>query len=156
MALIGLCAWLALFAVKGGAAAPGSTPAETKAQQYSDVTRAARSETLAFLAIDYEKMDELTDRVLEGATGEFEKQYETSLKALKETAVSQESISTGHVEQVGLSEMDDDSAVVFVSAGSKVQNKGTKGKVEDRSWRIKLSMVKEDSRWLVSKLEFVG
>lgn len=156
LALLGLCAWLVLFAVKGGAAAPGSTPAESKAREYSDVTRAARSETLAFLAIDYTKMDELTDRVLEGATGEFEKQYKTSLKSLKETAISQESISKGHVEQIGLSETDDDSAIVFVSAGSKVQNKGTKGEVEDRSWRIKLSMVKEDSRWLVSKLEFVG
>jgi Mce-associated membrane protein len=37
-----------------------------------------------------------------------------------------------------------------------VRNKGTKGEVEDRSWRIKLTMVKEDDRWLVSQLEFVG
>ena len=101
-------------------------------------------------------MDELTDRVVEGSTGEFEKQYKSSLKSLKETAISQESISKGHVNEVGLSEFDEDSAVVFVSAGSKVQNKGTKGEVEDRSWRIKLSMVKEGSRWLISQLEFVG
>ena len=156
LALLGLCAWLVLFAIKGGAAAPGSTPAETRAQEQSDITRAARTETLAFLAIDYKKMDELTDRVVEGSTGEFEKQYKSSLKSLKETAISQESISKGHVNEVGLSEFDEDSAVVFVSAGSKVQNKGTKGEVEDRSWRIKLSMVKEGSRWLISQLEFVG
>jgi len=31
-----------------------------------------------------------------------------------------------------------------------------KGEVEDRSWRIKLTMVKQGSRWLVSQLEFVG
>lgn len=156
LALLGLCGWLVLFAVRGGAAAPGSTPAEAQAQEYADITRAARTETLAFLAIDYTKMDELTERVLDGAAGEFKKQYQSSLKSLKESAISQESISKGRVDQVGLSETDDDSATVFVSAGSKVQNKGTKGEVEDRSWRIKLSMVKEDSRWLISKLEFVG
>jgi len=78
------------------------------------------------------------------------------LKSLKETAISQESISKGHIDQIGLSEVEPRSASVFVAAGSKVQNKGTKGEVQDRSWRIKLTMVKQDSRWLVSQLEFVG
>lgn len=154
--LVVLCAWLALFGIRGSEAAPGSTPSEELAQHYSDIRRAARAETMAFLAVDHTKMDELTDRVLSGSTGTFKKQYESSLKSLKETAVSQESISKGRVDEVGLSEVDSRSATVFVAAGSKVQNKGTKGKVEDRSWRIKLSMVKEDSRWLISQLEFVG
>lgn len=154
--LVALCGWLALFAVRGSEAAPGSTPTEELAQEYTDIRRAAREETMAFLAVDHKRMDELTDRVISGATGDFEKQYKASLKSLKETAISQESISKGHVEEVGLSEVDARSASVFVAAGSKVQNKGTGGKVEDRSWRIKLTMVKEGGRWLVSQLEFVG
>ncbi len=156
LALLVLVAWLILFAVRGSAAAPGSTPAEARAEQYADVTRAARSEALAFLAVDHKKMDQLTKRVLDGATGEFKKQYQASLKSLKEAAVTQESISTGRVDQIGLGDVDDDSASVFVAASSKVQNKGTKGKVEDRSWRMKLTLAKVDSRWLVSQLEFVG
>ena len=156
LALLVLVAWLVLFAVRGSAAAPGSTPAEARAEQYADVTRAARAETLAFLAVDHKKMDQLTERVLDGATGEFKKQYQASLKSLKEAATSQESISTGRVEQIGLGDVDDDSAAVFVAASSKVQNKGTKGKVEDRSWRMKLTLAKVDDRWLVSQLEFVG
>ena len=156
VALVGLLGWLVLFAVRGGEAAPGSTPTEKLSDQYSDISRAARSETMAFLAVDHKRMDELTDRVLDGATGTFKKQYQASLKSLKETAVSQESISKGRVDEVGLSEVGSRSATVFVAAGSKVQNKGTNGKVEDRFWRIKLSMVKQDSRWLVSQLEFVG
>jgi Mce-associated membrane protein len=154
--LLGLCGWLVVFAVRGSAAAPGSTPAEETAQHYADVTRAARSETLAFLSIDHTKMDRLTKRVLAGATGDFKKQYQSSLKSLKEAATAQESFSTGSIAQIGLGEVDADSATVFVAAGSKVRNKGTKDKVEDRSWRIKLTMAKVDSRWLVSQLEFVG
>ncbi|WP_332642727.1 hypothetical protein [Aeromicrobium sp.] len=156
VALAVLVAWLVLFAVRGSAAAPGNTPAEARAEQYADVTRAARSETLAFLAVDHKKMDQLTKRVLDGATGEFKKQYQASLKSLKEAAVTQESISKGRVDQIGLGDVDGDSASVFVAASSKVQNKGTKGKVEDRSWRMKLTMAKVDNRWLVSQLEFVG
>lgn len=154
--LLGLCVWLVLFAVLGGSAAPGQTPAEERAQEYADIRSAARAETLAFLTIDHTKMDEMTARVLDGATGDFEKQYRASLKSLKESAASQESFAKGRVDEVGLSEVDADSASVFVAAGSKVRNKGTKGEVEDRAWRIKLTMVKEDSRWLVSQLEFVG
>ncbi|KAA1395985.1 hypothetical protein [Aeromicrobium ginsengisoli] len=154
--LVALCAWLVLFAVRGDAAAPGSTKSEALASDYSDITRAARAETMAFLSVDHKKMDELTQRVLDGATGTFKKQYQSSVKSLKETAVAQESISKGSVGEIGLSEVDPDAATVFVAAGSKVQNKGTNGKVEDRSWRIKLSMVKKDDRWLVSQLEFVG
>ena len=101
-------------------------------------------------------MDGLTARVLDGATGSFKKQYQSSLKSLKESASSQESFSTGSISEVGLSEVDADSASVYVAAGSKVKNKGTDGKVEDRSWRIKLTMAKEGGRWLVSNLEFVG
>lgn len=154
--LLGLCVWLVLFAVLGSSAAPGQTPAEERAREYSDIRHAARAETLAFLTIDHTKMDELTAQVLDGATGEFKKQYQESLKALKDSAASQESFSTGRVDEVGLSEVDADSASVFVAAGSKVKNKGTKGEVQDRSWRIKLTMSKEGSRWLVSQLEFVG
>lgn len=154
--LAALVGWLVLFAVRGGAAAPGSTPAEERSKEYSDIRRAARAETLAFLAIDYKRMDQVTGRVLEGATGAFKKQYQASQKSLKDAATSQESLSTGRINQVGLGEVDADSATVFVAAGSKVRNKGTDGKVEDRSWRIKLSMDKERGRWLVSQLEFVG
>ncbi len=154
--LLILLVWLLLFAFKGAAAAPGSTPAEERAQEYSDVTRAAGEATVAFLTVDHKRMDELSARVLDGATGEFKKQYQSSLKSLKDATVSQESVSTGKVAEIGLGEVDSDSASVFVAASSKVQNKGTKGKVEDRNWRMKLTMSKQGDRWLVSQLEFVG
>ncbi|MCW2751379.1 MAG: hypothetical protein JWR83_2489 [Aeromicrobium sp.] len=154
--LVGLIGWLVLFAARGSAAAPGTTPAEGKAQEYADITSAARAETLAFLAIDYTKMGPVTDRVLSGATGNFKKQYQSSLKALKDAATKGKSMSTGSIAEIGLSEVDSDCASVVVAAGSKVKNTGTKGKFEDRSWRIKLTMAKQGSRWLVSNFEFVG
>ncbi len=156
MVLAILLGWLVMFAVRGDAAAPGSTPGEARAAQFADVKKAARTETLAFLDVDYKNMDKLTKKVLDGATGEFKKQYETSLKSLKDAAISQESVSKGRVDEVAIGEADDDSATVFVAAGSKVQNKGTAGKVEDRFWRMKLTMAKVDDRWLISQLEFVG
>lgn len=154
--LVGLIAWLVVFAFRGAAAAPGSTPAEEVADEYTAITRAARSETIAFLTVDHENMDELIERVLDGATGAFKKQYQSSAKSLKDATESQKSVSKGRVDQIGLGEVDTDSASVFVSASSKVKNASTDGKTEDRSWRMKLTMSKEGDRWLVSQLEFVG
>jgi Mce-associated membrane protein len=101
-------------------------------------------------------MDHVTDLVLAGATGTFKKQYKSSVKVLKQAAVDQDSLAKGYVKEIGVGTFDRDSATVFVSAGSKVRNKGTKGKVEDRIWRIRFNMTKVGDRWLVSQLEFVG
>lgn len=154
--LLALLGWLVLFAFRGVGAVPVTTTAERTAQEYTDITRAARAGTLAFLTTDHTKMDELTDAVLDSATGEFKEQYEESLDSLKEAAESEESISEGRVDEVGLGEVTEDTASAFVAAGSAVRNKGTDGEVENRTWRIKLTMAKEDGRWLISRLEFVG
>lgn len=154
--LVGLCSWLAVYAVSGNAPTPVSSPAQEQAEQLSEIRRAAQETTLAFLEVDHTRMDELTARVLDGATGSFEQQYADSVEALKEAATSQESFASAEVFEVGLSEVSTDFATAFVAAGSKVQNLSTDGEVEDRFWRIKLTLVKEDGRWLVSQLEFVG
>jgi Mce-associated membrane protein len=151
-----LVAWLITFAVRGSVAAPGRTPAEERAHELTELRQAARDEAVAFLTIDYRNMDRVTDRVLAGATGAFKKQYQSSAKVLKETAVSQDSVAKGYVKEIGIGTFDSDSATVFVSAGSKVKNKGTEGKVEDRTWRMRFDMSQVGDRWLVSQLEFVS
>ena len=151
-----LVGWLVAFAVQGSVAAPGRTPAEERAHELTELRQAARDEAVAFLTIDYRRMDQVTDRVLAGATGAFKKQYQSSAKVLKETAVSQDSVAKGYVKEIGIGTFDSDSATVFVSAGSKVKNKGTEGKVEDRTWRMRFDMTPVGDRWLVSQLEFVS
>jgi len=134
----------------------GQSDEQKAAGQYAEIVKAAKQETIAFLTIDHTKMDDITDAVLDGATGEFKKEYTTSLDSLKDAAKQQESFATGTVDEAGVSEADADSATVFVSAASDVRNKGTDGKTETRAWRIKLTMNREGDRWLVSKLEFVS
>jgi Mce-associated membrane protein len=151
-----LVGWLVVFAVRGSVAAPGRTPAEEQAHELTEIRQAARAEAVAFLTIDHRRMDQVTDRVLAGATGSFKKQYRSSTKVLKDAAVGQDSFAKGYVKEIGVGTVDGDSATVFVSAGSKVRNKGTKGKVEDRTWRMRFDMTKVGERWLVSQLEFVG
>ena len=155
LALLLVAASVFLFK-DGASAAPGDSRAETLSKEYKTVTKAAREETLAFLTVDYQDMDPLIAKVLAGSTGEFKKQYETAKVNLKSSAQDSQAISTGKVLSVGVGDIDDGDAVVFVAADSQVSNKSSKGKPQPRYYRLKLTMLRKGDTWLTSNLQFVG
>lgn len=147
---------IVLLWVRGAAAAPGDSRAETLSRQYAEVTKAARAETNAFLTVDYKDMDPLIAKVLSGATGTFKEEYSRAQVNLKASAQQSQAMSTGKVLHVGIGDIDDTDAVVFVAADSQVTNKSTQGKAQPRYYRLKLTMVRKGDRWLTSNLQFVG
>ncbi len=151
-----LVATSALLFTKGAAATPGDSKAEALSRQYEDVTAAARAQTHAFLTVDYKNMDPLIEKVLAGATGTFKEQYQGAKANLKATAQQGQSVATGEVKEVGIGDIDGDTAVVFVAADGSVTNKNTKGKAQPRSYRFKLTMVREGDKWLTSDLQILG
>lgn len=153
---LALAATSTLLFVRGAGATSGDSRAETLSRQYRAVTRAARAETLAFLTVDYKNMDPLIAKVLAGAAGDFKQQYDRTKVTLKASAQQSQARSTGKVLSVGISDIDDTDAVVFVAADSQVSNKSTRGKSQPRYYRLKLTMVRKDGRWLTSNLQFVG
>ena len=151
-----LVAASALLFTKGAAATPGDSKAEALSQQYEEVTAAARAQTNAFLTVDYKNMDPLIDKVLAGATGTFKEQYQGAKANLKATAQQGKSVASGEVKEVGIGDIDGDTAIVFVAADGSVTNKNTKGKAQPRSYRFKLTMVREGDKWLTSDLQILG
>ncbi len=125
----------------------------TSAQQ--QVARAARAEALAFLTVDHADMDPLIDAVLAGATGEFAEEYASQRRRLVREAVRTEATSTAEVVALGVGDLDADSASVLVAANSTVTNNRTDGEGEVRYYRLRLDLVREDDRWLTSRMEFV-
>lgn len=151
-----LVATATLLFTKGAAATPGDSKAETLSRQHAQVTKAARTETLAFLTVDYKNMDPLIAKVVAGATGTFKEQYEGAKVNLKASAQQARAVSTGQVLSVGIADIDDSSAVAFVAANSQVTNASTKGKPQPRYYRLKLTMVRKGDAWLTSDLQFVN
>lgn len=158
LVLLGLAlgATLAVLTTQGSEALPGTTRAEQRGEQYVDVTRAATAEVQAFLGIDHENVDAQAETVLEGATGDFKQQYADELDSLKESAREQESTAVATVLEVGISDIDDTTAKVFVAANTEITSKSTDGKARTVPWRIQLDLVKDGGRWLTSGLQFVG
>jgi len=153
---LALVATSVLLFKEGAAATPGDSRAETLSRQYEDVTAAAREQTRAFLTVDYKNMDTLTAKVLAGATGQFKEQYERARPNLKATAQQGRAVATGDVKEVGIGDIDGDTAVVFVAADGSVRNRNTKGKAQPRAYRFKLTMVREGDKWLTSDLQILG
>ena len=150
-----LVAWLVAFAVRGSVAAPGSTPAEQRAHELTEIRQAARAEATAFLRIDYRRMDAVSDRVLAGATGEFKKQFKASVPGLKQGVTRLELVAKGNVREIGVGTFDRDSASVFVSAERKIRSKSSNGKTVSYPSRLRLDLTKVGDRWLVSNVEQV-
>ncbi|GAB2860521.1 hypothetical protein [Nocardioides pacificus] len=126
------------------------------AEQHREVARAAEAETVAFLSVDHRDMDAAIDKVLDGATGDFKKDYAARREEIIEAATLNKSISTGEVVALGVGEMDDDSALVYVAANSEVSNTSTDGTKQPRYYRLQLDMTLVDGRWLASDVKFVG
>lgn len=145
-----------VFFVQARSDAGGGSHARTVSSEYAAVSKAAKDETLAFLTVDYKNMDPLIAKVLKGATGSFKKQYDGAKTALKSSATQSQSVSTGKVLELGISDLTEKSAVVFVAADSHVTNTSTKGTSQPRYYRLKLTMVRDHGSWLTSDIEFVG
>lgn len=125
-------------------------------EQHREVMAAARKETMAFLDVDYRDMEPRIEAVLDGATGDFAKEYADRRGKLVEAAKKYKSVSTGKVVAVGVGDLDKDSAVVFVAANSEVQSVTTEGSKQPRYYRLQLDLVREGSAWKTAQVRFVG
>ena len=129
--------------------------AREEQQRYDDVLAAARAQTLAFTTLDYRTVDADIANVLDGATGEFRKEFEASRAEVKEVTTEAESVSTGEVLSAGVVAGDADSATVIVVADTVVRNVNAPTP-QPRHYRIQLDLTLVDERWLTSDLQFVG
>ena len=153
---VALGAVLALLLTRDGETARSATGTDQTAQEYADVTRAATSQVQAFLGIDHRHVDEQAQTVLDGATGDFKRQYADELDNLTRSARDQQSTAEATVLEVGISDVDASIATVLVAANPEVTSRATDGQSRTVPWRIRLDMVKEGGRWLTSGLQFVG
>lgn len=132
--------------------------ADAKALQerYGDVLSSARTETEAFINIDYREAQASIDKVAAGATGEFEKQYTESADSVIEVLEQNESVMDGTVKWAGVVSLDRDSATVIAATTGTVANKASEGEAVARNFRLQLTLELVDGNWLTSNLEFVG
>lgn len=163
---LGLFAYAIAVVAIGASIVPGKSSAERRVQQYTQLERDVDRAVIAFLTVDYTRIDKLTEAVKDRATGAFLQEYEANEVNLKAAATSAKAQTTGEVKSIGIQELHDDTAVAFVAADSVVKN-ATTAKVKKteacphdgkvcRYYRFKLTMSETDGEWKIAKLEFVS
>ena len=116
---------------------------------------AASQSALNLTSIDKDDFQADVDRVLEGSTGAFKKDFEARSKQLAEVLTQNEVSSEGKVIDAGLVRHDAVSATALVVVDSNVRNVAApEGRVN--TYRMRLQLERRDGRWLTSMLEFVG
>jgi type II secretory pathway pseudopilin PulG len=169
-ALATLAVLLAIACVLVGAAtavSPSALPWQSKAEKADArdvaVTTAATKVTKAFLDVDYRDMDPRIAKVLNLSTGTFKNQYQTAKNDLKTRSQSAKAVANGAVRYVGIADIDNDTAVVYVAADTKVDNvsiqqdKAAGKQVQDRRYyRFQLNLSKVGDRWLLNDLQFIS
>ena len=140
-----LCVWLGLKLADQRAAQ----------QRRQDILAAARQSALNFTSLDYRHYDRDSRTVLEGATGDFKKQFAAQTAQLTKLVAQNKSVSEGQVLDAGIVRSDAGSARVLVVADSKVTNTAAP-EGQARTYRLQLDLVRVAGRWLTSDVTFVG
>ncbi len=152
LTLAATCALLAVAAVVLGVLLRGYAQEEEARQ---DALRAARQSALNLTSIDNERFDEAVQRVLEGATGDFRREFEDNSANLKKLLAENQVSAQGNVLEAGLVRSDKSNATALVVVDSTVRNTATpQGRVN--TYRMQIEVERVDGRWLTSTLRFVG
>ncbi|MFG3207723.1 hypothetical protein [Streptomyces sp. NPDC048192] len=124
-------------------------------QRRQDVLAAARQSALNFTSLDYRHYDRDSRAVLQGATGDFKKQFAAQTAQLTKLVAQNKSVSEGQVLEAGIVRSDAHTARVLVVADSKVTNTAAPDG-QARTYRLQLDLVRVAGRWLTSDVTFVG
>lgn len=121
----------------------------------ADVILAARQEVLNLIGLSHTDTDATFGRLLAGATGDFRNQLAQQADSFKQAVNQGQVASTGQISEAGVERLDGDTATTLVVAGANIKNTQVP-QGEKRQYRLRLTLQRQDGRWLVSQLEFVA
>lgn len=115
---------------------------------------AARQGVVTLMSLDYNKVDDNVNAILDNSTGEFKKDFENAAEDFKKTARVSKAVTEARISSVAVESATDNDAVVLVAAATKVTN-ANGAKQEPRNWRLSVELAREGDQIKVSKVEFV-
>ncbi|NKY56691.1 hypothetical protein [Nocardia flavorosea] len=119
---------------------------------YDEVRQAACRYAPVLANYDAKNLEPYFTAVLDGATGDWKKEFETTTTELREALVAGEVVSTAGDIQCAVKTADAGSAEVVVVIGQTVTSLGTQGQPAPGQLAMVMRMQKTDGRWLVDQM----
>ncbi|MGV9822377.1 hypothetical protein [Nocardia xishanensis] len=102
---------------------------------------------------DAKNLDAYFAAVLDGATGDWKKQFDDTSRELKEVLTQGEVVSKTNDVQCAVKSGDETSAEAIVVIGQTITSVGTQGKPAPGQLSMVMRMAKVDGKWLVNKVD---
>jgi hypothetical protein len=124
---------------------------------HQEALAAARQTTVNFVSVSASTVDRDLQRVMAGATGDFQDEFKRGAPQVRAAVVENNVDSHGTVLRAGLVSGDIDSAVVLVAVDATVKNvNAPQGRLSHYRIQVDVTRDPRSGRWLVSRLQFVG
>jgi Mce-associated membrane protein len=123
-------------------------------QRRAEYSAAARQSVVTLMSLDFNKAKEDVQRIIDNSTGTFRDDFKNQADDFIKVAQESKVITEVTVNATAIDSMTDDSAVVLVSASSRVTNSAG-AKQEPRSWRLSVNLERDGGQIKMSKVEFV-
>jgi Mce-associated membrane protein len=123
-------------------------------QRRAEYAAAARQSAVTLMSLDFNKAKEDVQRIIDNSTGQFHDDFKNQAEDFIKVTQDSKVITDVTVNATGVESMTDDTAVVLVSATSRVTN-AAGAKQEPRSWRLSVNLRREGDQIKMEKVEFV-
>jgi Mce-associated membrane protein len=128
--------------------------AEERQQKAAAFIAGAKQGVVNMTSLDFKKAKDDVQRVIDSSTGEFRDDFQHRAADFTKVVEQSKVVTEGSVNAAAVETMDGHSALVLVSATSRVTNSAG-AKDEARSWRLRVTVTEEDGQYKMSKVEFV-
>jgi Mce-associated membrane protein len=123
-------------------------------QRSAEYAAAARQSVVTLMSLDFNKAKEDVQRIIDNSTGQFKDDFKLQADDFIKVAQDSKVITEVTVNATGVEQMTNDTAVVLVSATSRVTN-AAGAKQESRTWRLSVNLQRDGGQIKMAKVEFV-
>jgi Mce-associated membrane protein len=123
-------------------------------QRSAEYTAAARQSVVTLMSLDFNKAKEDVQRIIDNSTGQFKDDFKNHADDFIKVAQDSKVTTEVTVNATGVEQMTNDTAVVLVSATSRVTN-AAGAKQEPRTWRLSVGLQRDGGQIKLAKVEFV-
>jgi Mce-associated membrane protein len=123
-------------------------------QRRAEFAAAARQSVVTLMSLDFNRAKDDVQRIIDNSTGQFRDDFKNQMDDFIKVAQESKVVTEVTVNATAVESMTNDSAVVLVSATSRVSN-AAGAKQEPRSWRLSVDLERDGGQLKMSKVEFV-
>lgn len=126
-----------------------------RVQRAAEFAAGARRGVVNMTSLDFNRAKEDVQRVIDCSTGQFRDDFAQRAAAFTTVVQQSKVVTEGTVTAAAVESMDDHSALVLVSATSRITN-SSNTKEQPKVWRLRVTVTEDGGQYKMSKVEYVA